>query len=359
MSGDSIKVSLFKAKDETINLYLPLVIFASFLLISQTGLAQNEHASNLLFVISNIIFLNVVHNIFSLFILTDLPEIQPYLKDHFKTQPFHVGYRSLSVFVFFFVLMWVFPQFKTWGDGGPYLFWTAVLLMQFFALYYHTLRQIEGLCVLYNQNMKNWLMKHQPESINEIDQLQRKEKILFKSFLVISCLGYAFNIFKMENWIFPTFLLSSANLILIFVVNLKAPHWNQSNKWIYLTRLIAFTAGIRYPILGAVVPFFHGIEYFFVTKKLFTKSAVQSIQMQRRVWRYMVPVSILVGILAIFRLDRGFGLTLMGQEPGINLFIVILSCLSFAISFVHFYIDSFIFKMKESGIRNSVGKLLA
>lgn len=354
-SSTNERVRIFAARDEVLNLYWPLVVLLIFISVSPFNFQKSTNITNFVFAISNIVFLNVVHNVFSIFILTEIPEIKSYIKENLKNKKIHIGYSSALVLAFFLVLNWVFPIFKNYGEFGKYLFWAAVLFMQFFALYYHTLRQIEGISTIYNQQMK----KIWPQNITHFDFVQKCEKILFKLLIVLSCIGYALNIFEQKSHIFAVFLMSLFVFLGVIAVNLKIPFWNKSNKWIYLLRLVVFPLGIYYPLLGVVIPFFHGVEYLFIVKKIFSSSALTTEKIQRRLFVYMLPISLAVAVLSIFRLDRGFGVSFLSDNNLVNTLIVFASSLSLAISFLHFYLDSFIYKMKESGIRNSIGKLLS
>jgi hypothetical protein len=338
------RVCLFKPIDEFINLAWPAVLLflIIFSIYFHSKHFSNDSVKTLLF-ISGVLFFNVTHNIFSIFIVILSPDIRKAFVAIYQSSKVDFLFRWLGIFTCIFIFFLVYKRIVPAEYAGIKFHLILSILLQIIAFYYHTIKQIEGLSVAYNMKSKNSYFFTDNENL-KLNYHGKVEKKLFFLFLMVCILGL---ICRLNQYQDPTNLIFYIAMFIFTAIIFNSflfPHSTKSNKLIFQSRLLFFVLGI--------------IEYLFVFRKVVSISEEKFNAIKRTFVFIMILTTAVVGLLSITRFDRGFGTELTEVFPGMFSLFLVLSVLSNSITYMHFYLDSLIFKMKDTHIRNSVGTII-
>lgn len=343
---DSLKsVRLFSSKIEIINLMLPVVLLLALgaTFIFNMNIAHSFSRREISY-LSNILFLNITHNAFTFVLLTSALPMQRWIREGqgegFWTKQAFIG-GLLSAF--FFLLLYWSPQHK-------WLFLVFTLINFNFAAH-HALSQVFGLSLAYSGKLplKRKIFGGQGQE-RFIFNLFLFSNLLAGSVFIISAFGQRIIglddiplfIQSIMYWIFclemllvllPLYLYGAKSALRVVVFNVRYLFWP-------LTLISHFAVFITMAL--------HGLEYAFVTHKMFRGHSLQ---------RPFLAFGLvfLVVILAVVRINS-LGPVSIGVSP--PLWFLLLSGLSIGISFHHYYLDRQIFRMRHQLNREIVGPML-
>lgn len=335
-----------------LNLCIPLVFFILTLvqLAFHHRMTNTEHHIGSFIV--KILFLNHVHIIFTFWMLATFPEMKSWL-----VQRRQGLWRSVlpwtGIFLFFFVLFSVVqPHLRHIGDKN-YLgvITTALLIISF----HHVYAQSRGLSLLYNRMVEKRfsLTAQEKQKVFSLEKWERG----FYTTLIGSQIVWIFMklCFPHERKIEAAVFLAIASVCVggIFFCCRRYPYADRSNKTLYSLRLILFPLWpmSSLAVFGALA--FHGVEYLLVFLKMYGKSEVPK---QNKYIAWYIGSIILLLSLSFARHDLlGFLYSKYISSRGL---LTVMASLAGALSFLHYYLDGVIFKMRDSLTREKVAPLL-
>ncbi len=140
------RLHLLDGADEYLNLAWPIVLLAALTLFYPTLDGFSKSQTNVLFFLTGVLLLNVVHNVFTLFIVFLLPGPRAWM----ETAKHRLWAQWAAVFVGFFFFFFVFQRWLT-KAGHPAAALLVLLLLRFYANFYHTIRQVQGISTAYTR----------------------------------------------------------------------------------------------------------------------------------------------------------------------------------------------------------------
>ena len=283
--------------------------------------------------VENIIFLNTCHIGFSFFLLFEMKPFQLWRNEQNTRSNFLLEYKLISLFVLFalfFIVGQTYPKF--------------VIFIAIAYSYFHVLKQHLGLFLESNYT-NNHLNKTSEKKMRQLDHM------FFNTFIFITW-----------AWIFLDYWFSYLNvayaqlsylLCLLFYISYILITFGGKvlkTKLTFLPRILIYPllpthSIIAFTALGSI----HGIEYFFVSKRLFTKP-------KKVFYSFGFLLFLIIITLCLLHSERGlFGL-LNIQFPKPYNESVLIAVQSFV--FLHYWLDGQIFKMKDPLVRKHIAPAL-
>lgn len=315
-------------KSEFFNLTMPFIIIAWMVfeyLHGNTSFAPSR-TDVILF---EIVFLNITHNAFTL-VMLGLPELKAW-REH--TGPL----KLLGVFL----LLWGSFQ-AILMSLGSILARDLFFLVSLIFPVHHALSQSFGLSLIYNK-----------QGDERVKNAERFERGFYKFFLIAVICSlfvetlpprYAFDIpfsirMNLRN-IFRTLVFTGLGLILLQTVLIR--HSVKKRKLLFAGRYLVWAFAMISPAAASGTKAIHGLEYAFVTHKIFGNSK------DSRKWIVLGIFSAVVIGLFYFRYSY------FHSDKSLSW----LASLSLAVTFFHYYLDRKLFRMRHAINRETVGKLL-
>ena len=162
-----------------------------------------------------------------------------------------------------------------------------------------------------------------------------------------------------ENWVpswFGKGLWLAVLLSVLFILcnSLRYPGALNSNKPLFLSRLLLFVMVPVVPFAVAAISACHGTEYLAVAAKVRERSAMS--QAARSQFTYTALALCILGLgLLICRSDEGIiELALAGGYREVPAWIRLAAYASITLAFVHYYLDRRIFRFRKASCRRHV-----
>jgi hypothetical protein len=255
-----------------------------------------------------------------------------------------------------FILILIFFRFLVEIDGQADPLRLALWISAFVKFFpiHHGLKQISGISLIYNQKLK--LAISDDQKTIKFMACERREKNLF--FFLILSLVFA----PLGSILFPGNLYASSCLpflggVFVFAIiwnSMRYPYVEKSNKTYFLMRLLFYPLS-QYTFFGF---FFtgatHGTEYLGVYHKMYMSSKVKGL-------RSLIALIILTAVVVILLVAnpyQGLHWLLVQHFPSQIGVIKWLAAMTVSLTFMHYYLDRCLFKMREPIVRDNIGPLL-
>lgn len=370
MRLDFSKVRLFSKKTEKIFLFYPLFFLAlvpmELIFFNSTIGGTDKFIRRML---TNVLFLDATHVLLTYVVLLRIPELKTWTKD--KT--------SLTSTWFYIRLVLIFGILLTyfnysWPENNvPWEFEVVTFIIAFMP-FQHSLYQVRGLSLAYNSGVRTDLYKNQKDeaalhaSLEKLKLSERWEKTAFALFFFgivgMRIINKPDNFFtktvfsanlSLSNWVFSAVLFAAIfsflrSLYLLGFANLK---W--SGKSIHLSRLIAYPLVSVSLVAADLVSIFHGVDYYLVTRKMISTSNSTS---QERATNLLIINTTLV-ISGLLFIALSYWRYAYQSETIIPNSLLFLNGFVAAISYLHYYLDRIIFRMRDADSRRIVAPLIA
>lgn len=353
-SASTKRIRLFSPAWESIVLILG-VLPATFLFWNPHWITEKWQMQ----FIGEILFLNTIHNGFSIYIIWRSREIRTAISKAFNGKPWKLHGRALAVFVVSTALFWVIQSYK--GADKDFIFIVLVLLQ--FLSFHHGMSQQLGFSLLYDRRARQ-LKEFAASDLKRLFNLAKYERY----FHYIAVFGVAIRCFTEVarargvwlpgGWLtyWSGHIVFATGTAGVVAVQFLRPRWHQSNQWIYNLRRawnIMPIFNLHFTVLQKLN---HGIEYLALTKTIETNA--EKIPSGKSDYRLLMFIGLaaVIGFLAMHRL--------VGQHPG-NPFDLIttagtqyFSALSIAGTLAHYYYDSQIYRFSQEPFREHVLPLM-
>lgn len=350
---------IFSPRLEKPILFLPLIFLALVAIdIMVSGQARVPHMRLAKFVTSSFL-LNNIHVYFTLVFLLVVPEFRLWQEPGLKAKGRSVFAKALLVFL---GVMGINIYLDWFQVPKPVL--GAIIVVLLYPALYHGIQQVKGLSLLYNRNAIGNLNDEQRVRARQSEYFERKMYWAFIGFYLVFSLLQDHNIaaFFIDKTVFRAIRSMAMVLYIGFVLSIvinaavDIPRFG-ANKFVFSTRLLLFATVPFSTWAGVGLAAIHGIEYFGVYDLVARNSRMRDNE-RTRFW-LLTAVFGLVGLLILFprRLD---GLTFLfwnsfDEIPGWLKFV---AAVSLGLTYVHYYLDAVIFRMRDREVSTQVAPLL-
>jgi hypothetical protein len=223
---------------------------------------------------------------------------------------------------------------------------------------WHGLMQVQGLTFAYNQraNQSSSIEEKEQENVN---RLVKRERRYFTVFL-FTCLALNLTASHQElglplrdnlaTWLVRGEIFLSLGVAVLIVFNsFFFPKARKSFKSLYLLRLFLFPLFSFSDLAAASTAGVHGVEYFFVYRKIKNRSKMKNSARKRMNW-----LSIFAGLTLV---AMAFPQMIIPEKEQ-GLWVSILFSVATATAYAHYYLDRVMFRMRNSEVREFVGPLI-
>lgn len=352
-----MRVSIFSNRLEKFNLGIGifvviLSVFSLFLLPAKDYRSFHTPYVGFLFKIA---LLSLTHNSFNFMLPLVSPEVRHWWKDSS-----HLGLSTNKfmtlLFAFFFVT--IFTLFKL--IRVPEYRLTAMYAFIFLGLVlegYHNLGQMYGFSRIYDQRtVELFGSSRKPIFL-------RFQRLAFTALLTLTLLGLSLS--RLPLHLNPDlklllartlFTLSVALVFLILVLARFEPHGSRSNKPLYLVRLFVF-AFLAYgdPFIINLYFFVHSTEY---TLLIFSMIRNSQQDWSGKTWILASSIPLFFVTVALTRFEV-LGRPLARLMPNYLPLLMVLSAISFSLTFCHFFLDRLMFRMQDFQARRWIAPLIS
>jgi len=364
-------VRIFEPKTEQLFLLYPLLFLAlvPFELIFSDAAALIGTNEFLRRVLVNVLFLDSTHVFLTFFVLMRLPEFKTWSRDKDSKT---AAWFYIRLLLIFFILLFYFNY--PWPEkNGPWELELITMIIAFMPIQ-HSMYQIRGLSLAYNAGARSELFETAKDptevshSLNRMKTSERWEKAAFILFF-IGIIGKRV-IRKQDNFIsrglnttelwmleliFYGFVLAAGLAFLKSLWDLGKPgSIGLTGKFIHLSRLIAYPLMSVSLIAANLISIFHGIDYYLVIRKMVKASKTS--EEERKINLKVINLTLLItGIL--FTVLTYWRFVTFG-EPVLPVTLLFLNGLVGAISYLHYYLDRIIFRMRDPEARRLIAPLI-
>jgi hypothetical protein len=307
-----------------------------------------------------VFLLDAAHVAISLSFLFFLPEFNQWSKT--------VKFKKASVFLTMagvFSLVFLILYYIYWGNGFlNNLFLPTVEYFQYLLLLialYHGFYQFRGILTAYNFKCLKEIPKTDIGSINKWEKYVNIEKKLFHFILIVFAF-YHFKIYTSNSnvsltltnfFIWPTltkisFYILIALIVTQIIVSSYIPYTKKTLKLFFQLRffLIVFIPLSDFSIIS--LSGMHAIEYFFIYKTILNKSKI-SLLNKKQLYLYSFITIIILNIFAS-------PWWLQSESEKVPL-LYLMTTIYTSLSFIHFFLDRYIFRMRDPNTRKIIGPL--
>lgn len=342
---------IFLKTDENINLAIPIIFLLLLILgfpiggFFQSTFGDSSRLAQRL--MADIIFLNITHNAFTVMMIASFPELRPWMKAEGGGNERRFIGKVIMIFVVLFVLFLSALLLE-----NKWLFILFSLASAFFPIQ-HALAQSLGLSLVYNSKTQD-----EPERKRRYEWLERRLVMAFMLLIVGSVVALRSNVIPAEvlkseyglSYQSVLFRIALGLAIAIAGMMVLYPKKIRGKKTLFALRYPVWAYSLVSPLGLIATQIVHGLEYFFVFRKMSTTSKFEK-------WKSAsLLLLFLVIVFGIFRViyENGYaGIPMKGP-----LWLTIIAALSTAFSFLHYYLDRKMFLMRKPANQQTVGRLL-
>lgn len=342
---------IFSKTNERINLMLPilflLLLVFGFSADSYLRIAFGDSSRLAQRLLTDIVFLNVTHNAFTVMMIGSFPELRPWVLAQGRGDARRFLLKTVTIFtgLFWFFLAALLSNLKP-------IYEVFGLMMIFFPIQ-HGLAQSLGLSLVYNS-----IVQEEPEKKKRIEWIERRLVIAFILLIVGSVIAIQSSLFSVEIARDEFGLSSNSNLfrvvlaigLVIVGLMLFYPRTIRVKKTLFALRFPIWAYALVTPFGLVATQVIHGLEYFFVVRKMATSS---NFERWKSATLFLLFLVIVVGVFRVVYYDAS--LIARDQAP---VWLVVLAALSTAFSFLHYYLDRELFLMRNLTNKQTVGRLL-
>ncbi len=352
-----LKYSVFSKKVEILNLLLPVLFIILIFLIPEPKNNLSATFNFSLFFVSEFIFLNTLHVFFTITLLFFVPEFKNYMHD--KSQV--VGRPILKTwlgFYFFAVIFFSLQRYVNFTQtNNSAIMQISALVSIAINLYivHHGLSQSVGLSLTHYSSFVKI-----PESGKIVlTKIMAAERRLVPLVMLLTVI--VFMALKLENKILTTTIFSISCLILFIYLGqilfkiYKFDIELFKLKLLFHSRFFLFLLFFYNSLAVALRAAVHGVEYFMVTKTIFSKSKLTCTK--RNFFIYLI-LAVLFSVVTVNSLAQNVNQYFYNKPFEGSFFDHFCYVFSMSLSVVHFFIDSFIYKMSDPAVKSNQGRLL-
>lgn len=226
----------------------------------------------------------------------------------------------------------------------------------------HTAAQMRGISFVYNSTIRKAYAFNDAEKLKAASA-EHWERLLFKAIIAGDVLYWLPKLFQAEHFVIPGIryvqilggVLVAGGAIGLLFNSFRYPKQEETDKTLFLTRVLLFPFKIINPIGGLAIRATHGTEYLLIFRRIVQSSKISE-KKKKLTYYSTAAVSVLYGLLFVALwggpLNKMFGIV-----PGRDL-IGIAVAVTFVVRFTHYYMDALIFKMSDPVTREAVSPLL-
>lgn len=351
-AASGARVRFFSPGLERLNLGFPLIFFALLAWEFFSGYRFSTQERVYGNFVAKILLLNHVHVYFSFALLILAPEIRQWAIEKNKTERLFFA-RWLAVFVSVFALnAWGLSYLKLHAVDSR--FYDGLISLIAIVGLHHNYSQTLGLSLGYNRRAQDMKLER-PSYMNRFESAER--------FFVRAMMGLQFT---RMLWLVidpKAALIGNTLAGLVFVcagilVAMALAHPTPyRHKTVFMFRYVFF-AFMPFSFIALLAMLAnHGVEYFCVFRQMQERSIQRNSLNRRAVLAATVLFVGTLTVVAIFgRSQAGYWITpLLPDNQTLALY---LGAFALAGSFLHYHIDSFMFRMKDRKTQEAVGSLL-
>ncbi len=348
-----IKYSPFEAKSEMFSLIMPVFFLIGAAAEIAWNFSFNKSQLFAFYIITEFVFLNSLHAVFTLLFFLNHDEFKSYLVSASKKIKYSLLYKWLFVYLFFVVLCCFIFFNRT-------LTYNEITLVSLFAVtinlcrVHHTLSQQVGISLLYYSNTPDAFQK---KYLSQCVFLERSLTPLFFGYFFVSLLVPIFsNKISLNILFYINIVITLLFVLLLFLITFKL------NRSFSILRLAFALRYFLYPLafiskfaaigIGAV----HGIEYFIINKKINTTKSVPTFTKTKYIFYIALATLVFLGLISL--INRFYiSATPAVQNNYMGVFFVGWVLFQ-SLSLLHFYVDAHIFKFKDPAVQQNIGPIL-
>jgi len=344
--------AIFTPSMEWFNVLLPIIFIAAGLFEASGIIKIDSSEHRWITFMASYLFANVTHVFVTFFLLFALPEGRQLL----RPRSIHFYHWTWVAVVFGFALA-VYHLAPRWGFTIPAKFELIVLVLLTFLGIYHNIKQTFGFSLIYNKLISAELNNEDKKGLL---QFEKKERSYFSFFTIIAifpAVAYAVPALNPPKNVWPylfaaTLLFLAPLLWTIFSYPFPEA---KMKKW-YSLRLLLRPLVYFSPAALAGILAIHGIEYCFLAMQMSKRSRSK---IASSLWVF-VPLICLISLIPFA--------TIYSPEHSTQLFGRVaeltpswkmsLATMGFVALYLHYYIDSQIFRFSSEDVRSEFGPLV-
>lgn len=355
------QIQLYERRLEFFSLMWPAILLF-FVVLNFIYFSQNLTTDQnfYMLVLSSVFFLEVTHAFLTFVLITQLPEFKNWVKAKTGGKTHFFWIRCLTVFLIFFM--------TTLAINISSVSQSLKLILLFIFLAYksqHAIFQTQGLSLTYNS-----LYISAFNGGRESDDFLKSrffEKCGFYV-LVLMLVGTAFykifleNLFRIyaENLLYlaPVSLVLAAFVSLAFFIKsfLLIPKNYLQNKFFFLiSRISLYFFSFTSPFALFLYAGVHGVDYLCIYKKIIDGSNLSKKENGRVV---LLTGLVMLTFGSLYLVYLYFDSILLSLAPESSLAVRVIASLFMAYGGLHYYLDAYIFKMRDPINRHYIGPLM-
>ncbi|NJM09929.1 MAG: hypothetical protein HC883_03290 [Bdellovibrionaceae bacterium] len=355
------RLGIFAPRTEFAMVLIPCMVLCLLPLELVGGFSLSGMAKRWARFVTDAVLLGTIHSVLSYTMMMFIPEMRDWMRE--------LGNGSLTRFLTRFFLVagviyvFMYAAVTKWGSDIPFFVGVLTFVNVTFGVR-HWVRQSQGFSLTYNWRLRSNLNY----SAAETQILGRNEKLEKRLFTVLTystvAAGFVSSSELLEfetglnNPQLMVFFIGIAVLsafILVFLA-FRTPQVERSNKVYYSLRyLLVPLHGISI-IANLGMRAIHGIEFLFLTVQMTRNSRIS----RRSV--YWLAISSLVFVLfaALCTMTKGaiFGALFRRQYSEYKGWITFLATLNATFTYMHYYSDALMFRMRNEPTRKLIGPLI-
>ncbi|MBN8540520.1 MAG: hypothetical protein J0L82_09050 [Deltaproteobacteria bacterium] len=243
------------------------------------------------------------------------------------------------------------PESQFLSPMAPYL---ALLLLILVAM--HNVGQTKGMAMLYNAGLRSLLVESE---VPLAKRCEKNERWLFNILVAAVFLGLAvresmdeYAIYIPDQTLAVCAGVAALAFLAIIINSMKYPKVSHSNKTLFSFTAVFHVLLTIYPAAFVFQRALHGVEYVFLAHRMAARSVIT--------WRTSA-VALAIGLMFAAGTAKAVSLYFgragsAATNPGVDITPVLIFGLW--IEYVHYYIDSIMFRMTDADARRLVGPLL-
>ena len=309
---------------------------------------------SLISALTSLIFLDGIHIIYSFILILALPEMRQWTRSGLWAR---AGVLALLLGVTFYLM--------AFADITQDMGWVASVyaMVEVFGPQQHTLAQMRGISFCYHSAIRK-SGKLEPSEFARALSVEKWEKVFFRMLLIGDLLFFipyflSSGEFQVPDFVYRLHFLGGfmvgAGTVGIFLNGRLFPRQHGSGKMAYLSRVLLF------PLKSVVAPALfvlratHGTEYLIIFRQMVKNSALTESR-RKRIFNFTLGASLVYGVVYSLTFP-GFIMKYAHFHEPQSVF-VSLALLHIVVRYVHYFLDSLIYRMSDPETRGAVAPLL-